>query len=427
LCRHPNPITTRIEPREDVISVSNLDLIPNTYQASVLCIYPKTPTGNFAAVVAAFEAGLPSLLSHFFPLTGRIVTNPSSGLPEVHCRNQLGSELVVGDAGEVALRSLDFRLAEASLKRILVPYDDDVALSVQLVSFACGGFSVAWSNNNLVLDGCSATRLVRTWSELARSGTISGLPNFDRSVLRPRDPPSYSSAVDEMFTPFDGRHLVNVLTARESFVERLYYVEARDIEMLREMASNAEGGRRASRVHAVSAYLWKALAAAVVAASTKRGATGGNASCRMGWYVDGRWRVTSPELRAALRDYVGNVTPYVVTEATAETIPHKSLAEVAAMAREAIRSVDYDERVRELVDWVEEHKPQDVVEAATVGLGSPTVSQTVWASFPLDTDFGFGHAALAMPVWESEGLCSGNVVVREATDRGSSVLTCGRG
>jgi hypothetical protein len=131
----------------------------------------------------------------------------------------------------------------------------------------------------------------------------------------------------------------------------------------------------------------------------------------MGWWVDARRRVTSPELRAAMREYVGNVTPYVSVEATVETIQQETMAGVAARVRDAITSVDYDERVQELVDWVEEHKGQVVVEKATVGLGSPTLSQTVWASFPLDTDFGFGHAALAMPTWASEGLCSANLVV----------------
>ncbi|CAN6318568.1 unnamed protein product [Urochloa humidicola] len=176
------------EPQADVITVCNLDLIPNNYQASVLCIYPKPLTGDFNAVVAAFEAGLPSLLDHFFTLTGRIVTNPGSGLPEIQCRNQ-GAELVVAEA-DVPLRSLDFGLAQESLKRIQVPYDTDVLLSVQLVSFPCGGFSVAWSNNNLVLDGKSATRLVRTWSELARSSsetTVAAAPSYDHSALRPRD------------------------------------------------------------------------------------------------------------------------------------------------------------------------------------------------------------------------------------------------
>ncbi|CAN6283131.1 unnamed protein product [Urochloa humidicola] len=181
------------------------------------------------------------------------------------------------------------------------------------------------------------------------------------------------------------------------------------------MASgDGDGGQqRASRVQAASAYLWKSLAAVVAAATNNKRAPKQQATCRMGWWVDARWRIKSPELKAALRDYVGNVTPYVVGEAAVETIREKTMADVAAMVRDAIGSVDYDERVRELVDWVEEHKDraEDVVEAATVGLGSPTLSQRVWASFPLDTDFGFGHAALAMPVWESEGLCSANLVV----------------
>ncbi|RCV42928.1 hypothetical protein SETIT_9G254800v2 [Setaria italica] len=292
------------EPRADVITVSNLDLIPNTYQTSVLCIYPKPLTGDFDAVI--------------------------------HCRNQ-GAELVVSEA-EVPLRSLDFGLADESLKRIL------------LVSFACGGFSVAWSNNNLVLDGNSAMRLVRTCSELAHSETIAA-----------------------MFTPFDDAHLVDVLTARDSVVERLYYVEAQDIARLKAMASAGEAGQRASRVQAVSTYLWKSLAAAVGGASKR----GPKATCRMGWSV-------------------GNVTPYVVGEAAVATIQQETMAGVAAMVRDAITSVDYDERVQELVDWVEEHKGEDV---------------RVWASFPLDTDFGFGHAALAMPTWASEGLCSANLVV----------------
>uniref|UniRef100_K4ALL2 Uncharacterized protein n=1 Tax=Setaria italica TaxID=4555 RepID=K4ALL2_SETIT len=368
------------EPRADVITVSNLDLIPNTYQTSVLCIYPKPLTGDFDAVI--------------------------------HCRNQ-GAELVVSEA-EVPLRSLDFGLADESLKRIL------------LVSFACGGFSVAWSNNNLVLDGNSAMRLVRTCSELAHSETIAavGAPSYDHSALRPRDPPSYAvadpgpelprlqpgsgspgprlensgdlrkiiqlielrclgpawvrpwsygSSLDEMFTPFDDAHLVDVLTARDSVVERLYYVEAQDIARLKAMASAGEAGQRASRVQAVSTYLWKSLAAAVGGASKR----GPKATCRMGW------------------SGVGNVTPYVVGEAAVATIQQETMAGVAAMVRDAITSVDYDERVQELVDWVEEHKGED----------------RVWASFPLDTDFGFGHAALAMPTWASEGLCSANLVV----------------
>uniref|UniRef100_A0A0D9UZB1 Uncharacterized protein n=1 Tax=Leersia perrieri TaxID=77586 RepID=A0A0D9UZB1_9ORYZ len=51
-----------------VLPVSNLNLLPQTIQVSMFCIYPiPPPTANFHDVVAAFTAGLPSLLNYYFP------------------------------------------------------------------------------------------------------------------------------------------------------------------------------------------------------------------------------------------------------------------------------------------------------------------------------------------------------------------------
>ncbi|KAG8076201.1 hypothetical protein GUJ93_ZPchr0006g43039 [Zizania palustris] len=385
-----------------VAAVSNLDL-PNSYQASIVCLYPKLPkAGDFDAIVATFEDVLPSLLNHFYPLAGRIVVDPASGLPELHCHNQ-GAELIVGEV-DVALGSLDYALTDESLKRIMLPYPTDVALSVQLLRFACGSFSVVWGNNNLLNDGHAITMVVRMWSELARTGRIAdGMPNHDRSVFRPRSPPSYGAALDAMLVTYDHSRLVNVLTAHDSFVERLYYIEAGDIARLRDTASTEL--QRSSRVQAVSAYLWKVLAGVVAASRVPE------ERCCMGWWVDARRRVTSPALLPAMRNYFGNVTAYALGDAAVEEVREKPLAEVAAMVREAITSIDYDENLQELVDWVEEHKPEKLMEKGSLGLGSPTVNQTVFASFPLDTDFGFGQATLAMPIWEHGRVSSGTLAV----------------
>ncbi|CAM0879335.1 unnamed protein product [Alopecurus aequalis] len=390
---------TSIEPH--VLAVSNLDLFTNSVQGSVVCVYRKPPSGSdFKAVVAAFEANLPVFLNHFFPLTGRIVVDPVSSIPAIHCYNQ-GAELLVGDAG-VELRTLDWSLSEGSVKKMLVPYAEELALSLQLVSFSCGGFAVVWGTNTLLGDGNSAVMIVRAWSELVRSGTVDCRPTHSRScsaVFRPRDPPSYGALVDGMYTRWDHDHQVNGLTAEESFVERLYYVEGRDMARLREAAGAT------SRVLAVSAYLWKVLAGVV---GTSKVLAQEEKRCRMLWWVDGRHRLSSPETRALLRDYTGNVTAYVVGEAAVGTVLREPLAGVAAMAREAITSVDYDELYQEMVDWMEVHKPAKYFETATFGLGSPTLAQTFWSSFPGDTDFGFGQAALAMPVHASLGrLCMG--------------------
>lgn len=395
-----------------VVTFSNLDLYPDNVQASIVCLYPKLstksgPGGGFDAVVSTFEAVLPTLLNHFYPLAGRIVVNPSSGVPELHCHNQ-GAELVVGEVG-VALGSLDYGLAEESLKKIMMPYPEDVTLSVQLLSFACGGFSVVWANNNLLNDGNAITMCVRMWSELARTGgsiaTVGAVSvNHDRSMFRPRNPPAYSDALDAMFATYDDHRTVNALTAAASFVERLYYVEAADIAKLRDMATVTEL-QRPSRVQAVSAYLWKVLAAVVAACRVPE------ERCCMGWMVDARRRVKSPELIPAMRNYFGNVTAYALGGAAVEEIRRKPLAEVAAMVRETITSIDYDEYLQELVDWVEVHKTEHVMEKGVLGLGSPTLNQTVFASFPLDTNFGFGDAALALPICDYGRLCSGYLSV----------------
>ncbi|CAO2185058.1 unnamed protein product [Urochloa humidicola] len=399
-----------------VLTVSNLDLLPQTMQVSMLCIYPKPQlAADFAAVVAAFEAGLPSLLNHFFPFAGRIATNPSSGLPEVHCNNQ-GAELVVGEAG-VALAGLDYADTSASLGRIQLPFGDDVALSVQVVSFACGGFTVAWSTNHVLVDGCALSSLVSAWSELALSGALSpgSRPNHDRAVFRPRAAPCYDAALDEAFTPVRAERQVNVLTHERSAVGRLYYIEASDIARLREAASR--NGRRATRVEAVSAYIWKTLASVVGAADPR---------CRMGWWVDGRRRLTSsPELRAAMRNYVGNVTTFVVREERVEEVVRAPLSEVAAMVGEAITAPAYDKHFQELVDWVKDHKTERYVETASLGLGSPTMTVSSFASFRTDTDFGFGRAVMAIPTGMSAArLCAGFMqIAARPGDDGSWIAT----
>ncbi|CAO2152090.1 unnamed protein product [Urochloa humidicola] len=401
---------TSIKPH--VVTVTNLDRIARTVQTSMFCVYAKPPAGDFDAVVAAFEAFLPSFLNHFFPLSGRIATaNTSTGAPELHCSNQ-GAEVVIGNAAGVTLASMDYAAMGPALQKIQVPYGEDAALSVQVVSFACGGFIVAWRTNHVIADGCALSLLVNAWSELARSATATLpaalRPNHDRSaVFRPRTPLSYGASFANAFTPLDARRQVNALTADQSSILRFYYIEASDVARLRQAASRGGGaGERASRVEAISAYLWKTLAGVVAAA--------GDSTCRMGWWVDGRRRLTSPELRAAMRNYFGNVITFTDAEANVQEVQKMALPDVAAMVREAVAAPAYDEHFQELVDWVEEHKTERHVLSASIGLGSPTLIVTAFTSFRFDTDFSFGHAVMAMPTTvRTARLCSGFVQILE--------------
>ncbi|TVU25566.1 hypothetical protein EJB05_28067, partial [Eragrostis curvula] len=419
-----------------VFTVSNLDLTARIIQTSMFCIYPKpSDGGDFDAVVAAFEAALPSFLNHFFPLAGRIIVannkSPSSGagasagVPEIHCNNH-GAELVVGEArgdGAAALASLDYSKPGASLlQRVQVPYGEDVALSVQVVSFACGGFTVAWRTNHVVLDGCAMSALVTAWSEFARAGKLAaagGRPSFDRSavVFRPRAPPPSpacvaASLLDKVFTPLDARRQVNVLTADQSSVLRFYYVDASDIARLRAAASRRGTSECvATRVEAFSAYLWKTLASVVHGTAETH--------CRMGWWVNGRRRLTATAPQLSDNNYFGNVIAFTGREASVEEVLQMPLPDVAAMVRDTITAPDYDTLFRGMVDWMEERKQnkkknERCVLTAAVGLGSPTVVVTSFTSFRVDTDFGFGSAAMAVPTTvRTARLCSGFVQIIE--------------
>ncbi|KAF8686629.1 hypothetical protein HU200_043456 [Digitaria exilis] len=363
-----------------VLAVSNLDLLYSNFTVSFLCVYRRPPAGDFDAVVASFEAALPSFLNHFLPFAGRVVTDPTSGLPEIHCNND-GAELVVGHADT----ALDyFSRVGSSLFKIRLPYDAAIALSVQLVSFACGGFSVAWCSSHLLVDGCAISMLIGMWSEFMRTGgrKLSVVPSHDRRsvLLRPRSPPSFGDA----YTPADSRdRLVNVL-ANQCFVERLYYIDAGDVERLRRAASR-DRDDAATRMEAVSVYLWKALAA-VVADDDER--------CRMGWWVDRRRCFAGGSM---MRGYVGNVTSFAVREASVEEIRRAAAPDVAAMVREAVAATAREEHFRELVDWLEEHKARRYLEA----------------TFRPETDFGFGKAVMAMPMELRGRQCSGYMVVAE--------------
>ncbi|GJN06217.1 hypothetical protein PR202_ga23922 [Eleusine coracana subsp. coracana] len=139
----------------------------------------------------------------------------------------------------------------------------------------------------------------------------------------------------------------------------------------------------------------------------------------MGWVVDGRRRLTAPKLHA----YVGNACTLVVREAGVEEVLNMPLRDVTAMAREAVAAPAYDEHFQELVDWVEEHKAAGpYAEAASQGVGCPALSVTALTGFEIDTDIGFGRAAMAMPKTDARHSSGFLRIVPKPGDDGSWII-----
>jgi hypothetical protein len=399
-----------------VLQASNLDLILGSFHVYLINVYP-TPSAGLHAVSAAVRAALPAFLSRMYPFAGRVVADASTGLPEIACNNA-GAELVVADAGS-ALADVDFADADRSIARIVLPFRQGLALSLQLVRFACGGFALCWGTNHLLVDGHGLTALPNAWAEVLRTGGLSWEPHHDRAALfPPRSPPRYSLSLDAEFTRFAPASIPNSLLAA-TFLRRNYVVAAADVARLRAAASTP--ARRATRLEALSAHVWKLLAAAV---------GGSDARCRMAWLVDGRPRLDPARFDSdAVRRCMGNVVTYASREAAVEAVVGSTLAGVAATAGAAIAEVFRSERFEELVDWMEARKGVyreggKYTEAVGVGTGSPALVVSAFVPFQVEGDFGFGRPRVVMP-WVRPGRLgsAAMMVARSPWEDGAWVIT----
>ncbi|KAF8697579.1 hypothetical protein HU200_035765 [Digitaria exilis] len=402
-----------------VIEASNLDLILGSFHIYLIAVYPAPAAAGFPAVASATRAALPSFLSRFFPFAGRVVANASTGLPEITCDNS-GAELVVAEAA-VTLADVDFADANLSLARLALPFRHGLALSLQLIRFACGGFAMTWGTDHLLADGHGLTALPNAWAELLRTGGISWEPHHERaSLFRPRSPPRFSPSLDAEFTRYTPASLPNPLLAA-TLVRRNYVVSAADVARLRAAASTPS--RRATRLEALSAHVWKLLASAVGDSDTR---------CRMAWLVDGRPRLDPArfDADAVRRRYLGNVITYASREAGVDAVSSAPLPDVAAMAGAAIAEVFRSERFEELVDWMEARKGVfkgggKWTETVGLGTGSPAVVVSAFVPFRVEGDFGFGRPRLVMP-WVRPGrLGSAAMTVARSSleEDGSWVIT----
>ncbi|XP_008800447.1 coniferyl alcohol acyltransferase-like [Phoenix dactylifera] len=393
-----------------VIPVSNFDHLSGRYPVTIFYAYRKPSTGDFNSVVNAIKTSLAETLNYFLPFAGRIVPNPETGEPEILCNNE-GIELIEASA-DVSITSLNFHDLNDSVKRVMLPLPTEIPLSVQVTGFACGGFSMVWSFDHLLADGAGFIKFLHLWSELARTGRIPVTPNHDRSIFRPRSPPSYGPLLDRTFTGCK-LHDVLAMPRNDISLKRAYYIHGSCIDRLQAAASKG-GGVERTRTEAISAYLWKLLARSLGETDT---------GCKMGWLVDGRpWMRSEPD--GDLSNYVGNLVSMAVGEASAGELKEGSLSYVAEMAAQVIEEVKNKAHFLELLDWIECRRPEMVLARILLGLKGPAVVVSSCHNMPvMATDFGFGSPRLGTFYTVLDAIGAGYVnLISSGREDGSSFV-----
>ncbi|KAF3336769.1 putative CCR4-associated factor 1 11 [Carex littledalei] len=108
----------------------------------------------------------------------------------------------------------------------------------------------------------------------------------------------------------------------------------------------------------------------------------------------------------------GNVISYTPREAPVDEIKKQSLVYGVSLAKEAIEEVSCEERLEQLVDWMEEHKVAGKwIETVEVGLGALIVLINSFLPFQVELDFQFGSPVMALPWVRPARLASGSFTV----------------
>ena len=196
---------------------------------------------NTATISNHLKNSLSDILTHFYPLAGRI-----NGKSFIDCNDEGVPYLeakVKGTLAEVINNPVPGELNH------LVPFQlDDVTntlFGVQLNVFECGGIAIGACLSHQIADGLSFFKFLNTWAAFASGQGVIPNPQFVSSKLFP---PKNTSGFD----PRTG-------IMKENIVCKLFVFDASVVEALRERYANTpslENEGKPSRVEALSAFIW---------------------------------------------------------------------------------------------------------------------------------------------------------------------------
>ncbi|XP_068638302.1 BAHD acyltransferase DCR-like [Aristolochia californica] len=170
------------------LSVSDLPMLSCMYiQKGVLFTRPPMSINAF---VALLKQGLAQTLTHFPPLSGRLVTD-ASGYVYISC-NDSGVHFVHANAGDLTIRDILSPSDVPDSVKLFFTFDETVSyeghfrpiVAVQVTELADGVF-VGCTVNHAVTDGTSFWNFFNSLAEVCRGvKRISRPPDFTRNYVK---------------------------------------------------------------------------------------------------------------------------------------------------------------------------------------------------------------------------------------------------
>ena len=233
-------------------------------------------------------------------------------------------------------------------------------MHAQVTKFRCGGAVVGCTFDHRVCDAYSFNMFLVGWAAAARGSPAPPDPSFHRSLLAPRAPAPPCPGTTLADRLYDTISRVSALPDTAT-ANRIYRVAVADVAALQ-----ATAGPGRTKLEAFTAHLWWLHARATASASAARQ----RSSCCMGVVVDGRARLRRD---GAMGAYFGNVLTIPYGEIDTDALLRRdgmSLADVAGDVHRWVAEATTGEHFRELVDWVEGHRPEPMVARVYVSWGT---------------------------------------------------------
>lgn len=328
--------------------------------------------------VESLKASLSKVLELYYPLAGRLrASSEDAEKLELDCNGEgalfaeaflsisVDEFLEASERPNISWRKLLYRVEAPSFSGI-------PPLVVQVSHLRCGGMILCAAISHCLCDGIGTAQFLQAWAHITTKPSIAVpiSPFHGRQMLKPRIPPQIISPHPEFTYPASQEH-VSLLLAQFLQCQQLLPVSATfTSSQILQIKKLCIPSLKCTSFEALAAHVWRSWALALDLPPSL--------SVKLLFSVNARSKL-KPVLP---RGFYGNGFVLACAESLVEQLVRSNGHYSVKLVKEAKESVN-DERVRSVIDLLEERKMKPDLSASLV------ISQ--WSKLGLeDLDFGEG-------------------------------------